>query len=316
MPSDGDVLSQARNCVWGSALENANGTGPLSSASSTLIWGWSPLYAGTASGPLDQRYYLNTGRFLTPDPYRASGGAADPQGWNRYACVQNNPVNWRDPTGRMMCYTCGLDGGGGDPTPAPARCHGLETNMESLKSVRVYVTARPQTTFWFRAALFCVVLIGMFAEPGLAESSTLCPNLIASLPTSPGNLDATYAAQRLEIRQCPVDIAKRLGVFQLVAWSKNATSPTLVYEVEESAFHQFVMIEGVYVFEFVGGTAQLLVAIVFEGGGPRIGLNVSTLAEPKIISTPSMVLIEYIDNRDHKLHRQEFSKSGKTQRNG
>src|SRR5262249_56831341 len=77
--SDGDVLPQARNCIWGSALENANGTGPLSSASSTLVWGWSPLYAGTASGELDQRYYaVGTGRFNVPAPYMASGGAGDP----------------------------------------------------------------------------------------------------------------------------------------------------------------------------------------------------------------------------------------------
>jgi RHS repeat-associated protein len=48
----------------------------------------------------NQRYYSSTvARFLTPDPYQASGGAADPQSWNRYAYVQADPVNFSDATG-------------------------------------------------------------------------------------------------------------------------------------------------------------------------------------------------------------------------
>ncbi|MFN7173083.1 MAG: RHS repeat-associated core domain-containing protein [Fimbriimonadaceae bacterium] len=48
----------------------------------------------------DQRYYGSTwGRFLTPDPYQASGGAAEPQTWNRYIYVVGDPVNLYDPTG-------------------------------------------------------------------------------------------------------------------------------------------------------------------------------------------------------------------------
>jgi len=41
----------------------------------------------------------STGRFLTADPYRASGGAADPGSWNRYAYVEGDPVNSYDPSG-------------------------------------------------------------------------------------------------------------------------------------------------------------------------------------------------------------------------
>ncbi len=49
-----------------------------------------------------QRYYSSlTGRFLTPDPYQASGGPATPQSWNRYAYVHGDPVNFYDPAGLM-----------------------------------------------------------------------------------------------------------------------------------------------------------------------------------------------------------------------
>jgi RHS repeat-associated protein len=56
--------------------------------------------ATTALDYAQNRYYARTiGRFTSPDPYRASGGPADPQSWNRYAYVQNDPVNYIDPRG-------------------------------------------------------------------------------------------------------------------------------------------------------------------------------------------------------------------------
>jgi RHS repeat-associated protein len=57
------------------------------------------------------RYYdPNGGRFLSVDPVLALRRAMhNPQGWNRYSYVQNNPINRIDPDGR-------LDGNGmGEP---------------------------------------------------------------------------------------------------------------------------------------------------------------------------------------------------------
>jgi RHS repeat-associated protein len=65
------------------------------------------------------RYYSSTyGRFLTPDPYRASGAMTNPQSWNRYAYVEGDPVNKNDPLGLwsesvMMHPGIGWDWGGG-----------------------------------------------------------------------------------------------------------------------------------------------------------------------------------------------------------
>jgi RHS repeat-associated protein len=85
-------------------------------------------FTGFAGGVWDQenngdhfgaREYAKTpGRWLTPDP---SGLAAvdpsNPQTWNRYAYVNNNPVSFTDPTGLKLCDGChflGSGGGGGD----------------------------------------------------------------------------------------------------------------------------------------------------------------------------------------------------------
>jgi RHS repeat-associated protein len=49
------------------------------------------------------RYYGSTqGRFTSPDPLFASGRGANPQTWNRYAYVLNNPLALVDPTGLIV----------------------------------------------------------------------------------------------------------------------------------------------------------------------------------------------------------------------
>jgi RHS repeat-associated protein len=59
-------------------------------------------YRDSATG-LDyaiNRYYASgMGRFLSADPYQASGGPAVPQNWNRYSYVHNDPINYFDPWG-------------------------------------------------------------------------------------------------------------------------------------------------------------------------------------------------------------------------
>ena len=52
------------------------------------------------------RSYLPwTGRFLTVDPViDFKTNMTNPQGWNRYSYVRNNPVRWTDPTGKVIAY--------------------------------------------------------------------------------------------------------------------------------------------------------------------------------------------------------------------
>jgi RHS repeat-associated protein len=53
------------------------------------------------------RMYSSTyGRFLSADPYRASASMTNPQSWNRYAYVGNDPVNYHDPGGLFAINPC------------------------------------------------------------------------------------------------------------------------------------------------------------------------------------------------------------------
>jgi len=50
----------------------------------------------------EARYFrFEQGRFQSPDPLMASATIGDPQTFNRYAYVSNNPLNFSDPTGML-----------------------------------------------------------------------------------------------------------------------------------------------------------------------------------------------------------------------
>ncbi|HUP62968.1 MAG TPA: RHS repeat-associated core domain-containing protein, partial [Thermoanaerobaculia bacterium] len=57
------------------------------------------------------RYYNpNQGRFLSVDPVLdVKRHLRNPQGWNRYAYVENNPINHTDPTGQCMLCVANSD---------------------------------------------------------------------------------------------------------------------------------------------------------------------------------------------------------------
>src|SRR5579864_1237687 len=58
--------------------------------------------AATGNDYADQRYYgSGPGRFMSPDPYTASGEGKKPPSWNRYAYVSGDPVNNTDWNGQF-----------------------------------------------------------------------------------------------------------------------------------------------------------------------------------------------------------------------
>jgi RHS repeat-associated protein len=58
--------------------------------------------ANGADDAMQRRYNRYWGRFDQPDPYDGSYDAANPQSSNRYAYVNNDPVNFVDPSGLNM----------------------------------------------------------------------------------------------------------------------------------------------------------------------------------------------------------------------
>ena len=73
--------------------------------------------------------YLN--RFVQADTIIPSAG--DPQSWDRYAYVRNNPINRVDPTGHMECYDDGSNGCGGRQADALLNEFDIKVNGLTLK---------------------------------------------------------------------------------------------------------------------------------------------------------------------------------------
>jgi RHS repeat-associated protein len=82
---------------------------------------------------LNRMYASNLGRWQSPDP--VCGNPLNPQSWNRYAYVQNNPCNATDPLG-LMCTQEGCEGGGGSIATDPSDpCAYLMTNDASCQQM-------------------------------------------------------------------------------------------------------------------------------------------------------------------------------------
>jgi RHS repeat-associated protein len=68
--------------------------------------------AGGAGDDLDymhaRHHSMVTGRFLSVDPAGESFDPKLPQSWNRYSYVQNNPVQYVDPSGRVLTFSGSL----------------------------------------------------------------------------------------------------------------------------------------------------------------------------------------------------------------
>jgi len=103
------VLLQTR--VRGLASENTPAIGLQSSLSSTLRWGSWQIYDATASARLvgldffGARYFSGAqGRFTSPDKPFADQHPGDPQSWNLYSYVRNNPLKFTDPNGHLCLF--------------------------------------------------------------------------------------------------------------------------------------------------------------------------------------------------------------------
>lgn len=79
---------------------------------------------------LGARYYsvLDAGRSMSPDPANAGANPANPQSWNLYSYVTNNPLSLVDPSGLSACDPSDEDDTNCSSVPAD-QCGGLQCSI-------------------------------------------------------------------------------------------------------------------------------------------------------------------------------------------
>jgi RHS repeat-associated protein len=102
----------------------------------------------TASNLYDftfRRYSPSQGRWISPDPLgRGAVRLTNPQSWNRYAYVKNNPLALTDPAGLVDCAgDCGGDDGGGVGGGDDAGLGDDNTGCDATVCTTITVTADP-----------------------------------------------------------------------------------------------------------------------------------------------------------------------------
>ena len=90
----GDGFTQTNNNQNGVALDNREFAGLDSDYESGTLHAAYRQYSSTA------------GRWMSPDPYDGSYSFNDPQSFNRYAYVSNNPISFTDPSGLQRPQSC------------------------------------------------------------------------------------------------------------------------------------------------------------------------------------------------------------------
>ena len=162
--------TQTQEWVWNSSTtRNYYPYGEEIGSTSNDQYKYASTYRDSATG-LDyaiNRYYASgTARFLTPDPYQASGGPANPQSWNRYAYSLNDPANFSDPAGLSVLSAIkrwlrgnGDEGGGDDgeyvwePAPEDYVSSSQKAKTQSLQEASRKAKTRQQWMFAGRNAL-------------------------------------------------------------------------------------------------------------------------------------------------------------------
>lgn len=170
LDSGGNIVGRRDDLPFGDALRDVNEPGqmgPMSAQTSgpSGLWTWSnsirteyarmekDVPTGLDHTPA-RKYDSGYGRWTSPDTYGGSMSTSEPQSFNRYAYVQNDPLNFVDPTG--------LDG---EPIcDANGKCYPWEPPMVTVFATSLF--GDYVTPAWESGSTDWGFSVGLIPSPG------------------------------------------------------------------------------------------------------------------------------------------------------
>lgn len=133
----------------------------------------------------DARYYGSSlGRFMTPDEPLEDQHTSDPQSWNLYSYVRNNPLRYTDPTGNACVQ--GSDGKYHDDNSGGETCAQVDQNNKNAQPSAT-VTATPGSlpaAFGLNAFFALDNMANAWFSPLFKLNGTQAPSYMQDTPLS------------------------------------------------------------------------------------------------------------------------------------
>jgi hypothetical protein len=134
----------------------------------------------------------------------------------------------------------------------------------------------------------------------MGQEKDVCPKKVATLAPLIGSPYQASKGERVEIRQCFV--TETIGSFQILAWERGATSPSLMIDREQDELRQLVMIPGAYAFEIPAASATTVIGIVYQNGHARKAVEDSTKDTITIKSNGNSIIIQVVDGNKKRAY--------------
>ena len=193
-----------------------------------------------------RQYSSAQGRFLSPDPYGGSYDPSNPQSFNRYVYVMNNPLGAADPSGLVLCDYGSSDLGGEDyedDEEGDADCEAGGGNPVNTPPITVTVNANGAST---------ISVDGIVINTSLSSNA---PNNGRYCTTAPANVSQRLAAAA-QTTAMTAQFFSGLGPSNLTFGPDSATSLVMGQSgpVDQvlSTYYQSGQTSGLYTFGLSG----------------------------------------------------------------
>jgi RHS repeat-associated protein len=212
-----------------------------------------------------RQYSSQLGRWMHPDPAGlAAVDASNPQSWNRYAYVLNNPLRFIDPLGLYPIEDCGEDVGCGDgglvdPGEGDA-CAG--STADACVSVSADAPDEPTVSLPAEGYLFYTVRV----NSGSANNQNVAKSVTSQCLAGYNSSTATKGVQFFSLYHLATDLRNAWAEWTLLPAGKYALAKTASWISGQIGTTEFLSVTGTTSSTVIPSTTTAVVDLAETAG--------------------------------------------------